>query len=706
MNQKALVCFIGWDHRVCEDISQQLNHFFGNYIDVKTWCLHETARCPVSDCRIFIASVPSVVESVQEHLPQNSRLLVAERALNVKNITKLLNLRKKSSVLVMAASRYGALTTIDLIERFRIPGIKMRPYYPGCDEAVIPDETIGIITGQDMKIPPGVNEVIDLGSKGINISTLVQLMENIPGIPKKMIDEITQSYVSELFHAGIEQYNLAEFNHKLKQEISVILDTVGDAIVSINTMGEIVVFNPAAAALLQMDADQAIGQHADTVLPELKLGDWTQKGVKISNEIYKIRGNLYVVSINPITGENNGHNGGVILLFRADNILQMEETMRRSLFAKGYVAQHSFDSILGESAAIRDAKHLAGQFASTELSILLEGATGTGKELFAQAIHNNSPRKNNAFVAVNLAALTESLAESELFGYVEGAFTGARKGGSRGLFEQAHKGTIFLDEIGEVSLEIQKKLLRVLENHEVRQVGSNKIIHVDVRVIAATNRDLSGMVKSGSFRMDLFYRLGTLPIRIPPLCDREDDILLLFNHFFVQYFNQKFVPDSQVTEFLRACPWPGNIRELQNVVQYIGNFLPHGGLITMKHLPEYILAERELNHMPFKTEGSDEKQYALFFSELEHNQKLRNVYAVLDQLSQAGLLGKGLGRSVLLKRLEKTGKLVSEYQVKNILALLETLGYCQSGITKQGTRLLPSGDAFLHYMKKRMESME
>lgn len=238
----------------------------------------------------------------------------------------------------------------------------------------------------------------------------------------------------------------------------------------------------------------------------------------------------------------------------------------------GVKAKYTFREIVGISESITRAKEQAIEFARTDLNLLILGETGTGKELFAHSIHHESPRSKGPFVAINCATLPPNLLESELFGYEDGAFTGARKYGKMGLFELAHNGTIFLDEIGEMPLEIQARLLRVIEDKEVRRLGGGELIPVNVRVIAATNRDLTKAVSDRSFRADLFYRLNTLTLHIPPLRERTEDIMPLVSSFVAKY-NCNIETRTEILALvlqalsqLQGYPWPGNVRELKNLV--------------------------------------------------------------------------------------------------------------------------------------------
>jgi len=249
-------------------------------------------------------------------------------------------------------------------------------------------------------------------------------------------------------------------------------------------------------------------------------------------------------------------------------------------------------NIIGESSSIKILKSKVKKIAQSSSTVLITGESGTGKELFARAIHMESKRNNNPFVAINCAAVPDTLLESELFGYVKGAFTGADPKGKIGKVEFANTGTFFLDEIGDMPLYLQAKLLRVLEQKEVVRLGSNKPIPVDVRVIAATNKNLEKLIEEGSFREDLYYRLYVLPINIPPLRERKEDIRVLTDYFVRKYtalFKKRVVGfENEVWDFLYKYDWPGNVRELENTVEYMINMLDQNGIISVSLLPQKI----------------------------------------------------------------------------------------------------------------------
>ena len=326
-------------------------------------------------------------------------------------------------------------------------------------------------------------------------------------------------------------------------------------------------------------------------------------------------------------------------------------------------AVYHFDDIIGSAPALQSAIHIAKRFADSDSTVLIQAQSGTGKELMAQSIHNASERADGPFVAVNFAAITEALLDSELFGYVEGAFTGASRHGAIGLFEQANHGTIFLDEIGDASLSFQVKLLRVLQEREIRRVGSTVPIHIDVRIIAATNQDLKVLIRQGRFREDLYYRLNVLPLTLPPLAERKEDIPVLVAAFLKSFFLDMGASEmrdwiKEILPVFHQYSWPGNIRELQNVVEYLANVCD--GRPRPDDLPSSFTATiaSMRNRQGGETAGENLKK------------------AVLQELAIAARIGKHLGRRSLARNLD-----VPESQIRHI---------CQD-LVKEGEITLKSG---------------
>jgi transcriptional regulator with PAS, ATPase and Fis domain len=333
-------------------------------------------------------------------------------------------------------------------------------------------------------------------------------------------------------------------------------------------------FNPAAERIFAIEAGQVLGESLWKVIDRKSLPGLEDKAHPQLEALVTIRKKRLMVNTIPIAEGEQIH--GMILTFHDEsNIQSMEEKVRRAGHVNRLAARHRFADIVGRSRAIREAVRRAEHFAATDETVLITGDSGTGKEVFAQSIHNASSRRNHPFLAVNCSAIAPTLLESELFGYAEGAFTGAQRGGRQGMFELAHPGTLFLDEIGELSKEAQGHLLRVLQEKEVMRVGGATVTPVDVRVIAATNRALETALSHGLFRFDLYHRLNILPLRLPALCERPEDILPLAGGFIAQAglphgLAQRIMKTLEdFGALLTAYPWPGNVRELQNLLRRI-----------------------------------------------------------------------------------------------------------------------------------------
>lgn len=376
--------------------------------------------------------------------------------------------------------------------------------------------------------------------------------------------------ISEVLELGSQITSLKEMTSMFEG----IFNSTHDAISVVDQEGCGVLVNRAYTRVTGLSSEDIVGKHCTIDIAEgesihLKVLE-TGKPITGARLLVGPKKKEVVVDAAPIY-INNQLKGSVAVIHDVTEIkrLTRELDQAKSIIRK-LEAKYTFDDIIGIHERIVNAIEKAKIAAATPATVMLRGESGTGKELFAHAIHNASDRKYAQFVKVNCASISESLLESELFGYEEGAFTGALKGGKVGLFERAHGGTIFLDEIGEVSISTQVKLLRVLQEKEIMKVGSNKSISIDVRILAATNKDLEKAVLEGKFREDLYYRLNVIPIVIPPLRDRKMDIKELVRHF-IRKLNQEYGRfatgiSPEALGILENYNWPGNIRELENVI--------------------------------------------------------------------------------------------------------------------------------------------
>lgn len=395
--------------------------------------------------------------------------------------------------------------------------------------------------------------------------------------------------ISEAKHSSV----IRRKEREKSMQLETILNYAYEGIIATDASGKISVLNTVAQNILAISSSEALGKRASQVLPRSNLCSILLEDKEYSNELVSF--NDHQLSVNKVVMKLGKDVIGNIVNFQdISEIQQVEGKIRSKLHVRGHIAKYRFGDIIGTSSAILTAIETADDYAQVTSNILITGDTGTGKELFAQSIHNASLRKDGPFVAVNCAALSKSLLESELFGYVEGAFTGASKTGKPGLFELAHSGTIFLDEISELPLDLQGKLLRVIQEREIMRVGDDRVIPIDVRIISATNKFLVDQVRNGEFRSDLYYRLDVLSLRLPNLSERGSDILILANKFIENYCTTFHKPpisfSEKACEILLMHPWEGNVRELRNVCERLV-VLNRKGIISSEDLNLLISAK-------------------------------------------------------------------------------------------------------------------
>ncbi|MDW7740253.1 MAG: sigma 54-interacting transcriptional regulator [Bacillota bacterium] len=396
-------------------------------------------------------------------------------------------------------------------------------------------------------------------------------------------------HLSRFLAAKVSESEAVDRLTRVSIELSTILETIHEGALAIDANGVVTHSNTTAEKLLRLNRNEILGKNlgdfwVDTpALEVLKTGkEYIEK-----EEFYQAKGRRsmhFIVSVRPIPGPDRPD--GAVVSFR-----DISEARRLIYDLSATAMDYTFEDIIGESKSILQVKEQALRVAAGNSTVLITGESGTGKEIFARAIHSASTRKEGPFISVNCGAIPETLLESELFGYEGGAFTGARKEGKAGKFELANEGTIFLDEIGEMPLHLQVKLLHVLQNREVERVGGSKKIPVDVRIIAASNRDLENMMHEGNFRKDLYFRLSVIPLHIPPLKERREDIPALVERCLDKYapmLNKKFnAIDPDAIKCLLHYHWPGNVRELENAVEYAVN-MASGDTVTLMSLPPRI----------------------------------------------------------------------------------------------------------------------
>ncbi|MGG4454290.1 sigma-54 interaction domain-containing protein [Brevibacillus porteri] len=450
-----------------------------------------------------------------------------------------------------------------------------------------------------------------------------------------------------------------------------VLDGINDGILTITQDGKITVFNEELGLLLGVSSKHVVGRQIGDVIDHPELIDFLFARSQEADRWFTLGPVEVIVHRFPLNNDQS-----LVATFKnARKTIELERSLRSELKKKGFVAKYTFDDLIGESTTLMRTKETAKKLAKTDLTILIQGESGTGKELFASAIHNASLRDKRPFLAVNFSAISEDLMESELFGYDDGAFTGAKKGGKVGLFEQANGGTIFLDEIGDSSLKLQARLLRVLQEKEIMRIGGSKIIPVDVRIIAATNKNLLHMIEQGTFREDLYHRLRVLFVDLPSLRARTDDIPLLVRHFIQQSQHPEVMIVPEVFEKLSSLPWFGNVRELKNTIDYM--------LAVCEENTIYI------EDIPWessfqKGDGAHAKPPVIPDEEDELLLILQSIQAITER-------GEIPNRRKITEMNADWAKPLSEQQIRSRLDVLESRGYIVKSRGRFGTRLTKAG---------------
>jgi PAS domain S-box-containing protein len=442
--------------------------------------------------------------------------------------------------------------------------------------------------------------------------------------------------------------------------IETIVENAFEWLVVVDREGRIIYINHNYCEFLEVNREETIGRHVTEVIENTRMHIVAETGKEELADLQYIKGNYMIANRVPII-----KNGEVIAAFGTVFFRDTQEWMKMDSHVKSLLTRmqpyiqkidsgvkYSLDDILGESKQIFSLKEKVKMVSNSDISVLIRGESGTGKELFAHSIHQLSGRSQKPFIKVNCGAIPENLLESELFGYEEGAFTGAKKGGKKGKFQLADGGTLFLDEIGDMPLSMQVKLLRALQDGEIEPIGSTKSVSVDVRIIAATNRPLENMIEEKRFREDLFYRINVVPFSVPPLRERAEDLNLLIARFIDKVTNRlgKRIAgiDTEVMTVLKSYSWPGNIRELENVIEAAVH-LTLGERVTLDSLPDYLQTQNvfyRFNNKKLKDILEETENWVLKQS-LDRNNNDKTLVA--KEL--------GVSRSTLYEKLNKFGLL-------------------------------------------------
>jgi len=664
--KKVVVLSIG--KRAGDVIVAQIQRFFRETVSVERYCLHdELDFSPEEVIAVLTGEQAKTRGNVAEMIQAGMEYLIARRAIDYTRIQDLLALPEGMDVLLVNDYKDSTGNAIEHLKRVGLDHLNYFPYYPGIAE--YRPLKVAITPGEPTLVPACVERTIDIGSRQADISTIVELVQRL-GLMEQLGDSISSQHLREITRLFREIDQAGKRVSDMRDTLQILADYAPNGILYTDLAGRIILGNHTMSTVLRMDSEAMTNRLIWEIVPELPASPEALE----PSVVLSLGGQDMVVWEKPV--KQGDFIVGHIYVFETSQTIQtLEQELRRKARKTEHEARYTFHDILSKSAPMDRVLSYAKRVSQSDSTILIQGESGTGKELFAQAIHNASKRSQGPFVPVNFAAFPQSLLESELFGYEEGSFTGAKKGGRRGLFEEAHGGTIFLDEIGDAPLEFQVRLLRVLQERQVRPVGGRKLIPIDVRVIAATNKNLVEEVKQGRFREDLYYRLSVIPLHMPSLRERLEDIPLLVEHFMHRFSHgrlsdAKAIMTGETLEHLCGYDWPGNIRQLLNVVEFLMNIQEDRKLLQIEHLPEYLLAE----------EPAEDHR-------LVHELLGNDLVWILCKFQEHG----GIGRRRLADLAAREQPHLTEGVIRGLLTTGESLGLVKPGMGRSGSAITEKG---------------
>lgn len=673
-----------------EDIRQmyaaELKWIFGNYLHIDSCAsIQEREDAHIAGADLVLITNPYSFPWARRQTRPGTSIINLVFAFERTRVEALKRYPVGTETIVCFNYYSSAHQTVNVLYEAGVTNLNLYIDYPGNRNLECRKMTLALISGQTDRLPPDVDEVFDLGPRHLSLTTLLEI-----AVKADILDDSLEARIAQ-YGADISRpddyltyffYNSAAAALQLRS----VMDSLDDGLAICDQEFRVLNLNKNFSSLLALP-----GELMERRLTELPLEEEVAAAIfstrPCHNRLCTLKNprRSVMVSLEVIRRPGSSHSLFLLRVKDITELISLETSLHRQIAKRGHVAKHTFSDIKGESPAAAACIQKARRIAGIDKPTLIIGESGTGKELYAQSIHNASDRARFPFVAMNCAAIPVTLLESELFGYDEGAFTGARRGGKEGLFQMAHRGTLFLDEIGELPMPIQAKLLRVLEEKEIMRIGSKELTRVDVRIIAATNRDLNVLVEEKAFRLDLYYRLNTLTINIPPLRERQTDIPLLVQEFLRHEQKECVHIDPSIRDFLTRYTWRGNIRELRNCVEYMVHMAD--GFIGEQHLPDYIRSE-----------------YRRASAGRELAEKQLNMFSASDRQATVDVLtllrDRPMGRRTLLRVLLESGGYMTEYRLRAILDCLHQMECIHFGKGRSGCTITATGEKLLESLKK------
>lgn len=623
-------------------IANQLKSITGEKFDIKVIIMSNVYKSDLK-CNLVLFTSDFIAKITYKYFDQSTPYLIARRVIDHKNIKDVISLPVGTRVLLVNDSEQAALQAIMQLLEIGLDHVQYYPFYPGCVD--YPKLEIAITPGEADLSPHCVKHLINIGTRILDIGTIYEIISTF-GITGVLNESLVTEYIKDIVEISKSIDKNRKSAIESKKLLEAIVNNVEYGIIYIDNDGKIISINSKIKSMFGKKRKDLLTKEISKLIDTIDIFN-----NKNNSFITNIEGKEVLIDVDEITFQEKS--GYLITINYTDKIAKLDHKIRRNYEKRIAQKFYTFEDYLTITEEVKDILRKAAKFSKTNATILIQGENGTGKEIIAQSVHMNSYRRKNAFIPVNITAITPTLLESELFGYEKGSFTGAKEEGKAGLFEIANGGTIFIDEVGDAPLDFQVKLLRVLEEKKIRRIGGVEEIPIDIRVIAATNKNLIKLISEGKFREDLFFRINILPLKTIPLRYRKKDIPYLLMHFISIYFNNKNIKtlddlfEKTAKDFLKNYNWRGNVRELINLVEYLSIIyegkkfplysLPHHMMESMYESKRIILDINELWVLK-----EIEKNNGIGRSKLAQHAKNQN----LD-------LGEGKIRSIIKKLKEK-----------------------------------------------------
>ncbi len=662
MKRVAVIYYNNFNQEVIKYLKDKLEEIFKGYIAVENYYLSELAPDTKIDADAYISTNDTMLYSLKNRITNYTNIVIMHRSIKKQGLHEILQIPKDTNVLLVNDTYATAVETLCSLYELGINHINLLPFDPNDSDNPIYKEYKFCITPDEVPlVPKHIQNIVNMGYREISFDTLIQLMNRL-NLNFELTNRNLVRHIRSLAVPDIYFYKNYLNNFVKDHVFNSVINDSPTALIVTDEKYLVLFSNSKAKALFDIKGDSSMLPLSNMI--EKQIFSIIQEETMPGNGIV-LNGIQYFVEKMPIMLLDEIM--GYAVTFQNEKDLRDIEINAKELFErKGLYAKYNFSDIVHVSRTMKECINTAKTVALTDHTVLITGESGTGKELIAQSIHNYSQRKKMPFVAINCAALPESLLESELFGYESGSFTGAKKNGKLGLFEQANGGTILLDEIGDISPNLQSRLLRVLQERQIMRIGGDRMINIDTRIIAATNRDLMSEVEKGSFRKDLYYRLNVISISIDPLRNRKEDILPLMSYFLGSKYNQL---NDYNKRLLCEYKWPGNVREIENAAIHYK---------TLSVLPKYII---DASAAPQEDVNKPKSSINCASIEME----------ILKIIMENSQLYHGIGRMQLNTQLKSMQLYIGDASLRNVLQGLQEQSLITIGKGRMGTKITESG---------------